>query len=48
MPVHRCAPVDIETTVEKLHAERVVALTQLEDGQVVIVTETRANARETR
>lgn len=48
MPVHRCAPDDLETVVEKLKGERVIALTQLENGQMVVVTETRAAARETR
>jgi len=48
MPVHRCAPDDLETAVDKIRGERVVALTQLENGQIVIVTETRANPRETR
>lgn len=48
MPVHRCAPVDLESTIDKLKGERVVALTQLLDGEIAIVTETRADARETR
>lgn len=48
MPVHRCAPDDLETTVDTLKGERVVTVTQLENGQMVIVTETRVNARETR
>lgn len=48
MPVHRCAPDELETAVEELKGERVVALTQLKNGQMVIVTESRGNARETR